>query len=169
MNSVPGPSTCNQTLNNLNVKQKGIPNHVLEKLSEDFKREQKFTDSSLLSLYSAFGDVFDRALNLYESSKISKIVAVDSNAHGVWKEIDAGRWLIEVQGFSGEAYILFPNINYCQCAAFKYQVLRDQSDRTCKHVLAAWLASLESNKIIEKQITREQFKNLLLYQVLERQ
>ncbi|CAD6237484.1 GSCOCG00002336001-RA-CDS [Cotesia congregata] len=168
MSSIPGTSGSNPTADSLIVKQKGISRHVLNKLADDFKKEQKFTDLSLVSLYSAFGEVFDRALSLYESSKISKIIAFDANAQGVWKEINSSRWLLEVQGLSGEAYILFPNVNYCPCAAFKYQVLRDQSDQTCKHVLAAWLASLDPSKVTEKHITREQFKNLLLYQVSEK-
>ncbi|KAK0080759.1 hypothetical protein PV325_013369 [Microctonus aethiopoides] len=138
--------------------QTAIAKNLLEKAALDFTKENKY--SILLQLYSVFGGVFERALELYDSGKVTKIISREANATGIWKEIDASRWLIEVKG-SGEAYILFPNINYCPCAAFRFQVLRDQSDLTCKHILAAWLFCLNSEKIQHRHITRIQFKNLL--------
>lgn len=41
MSSIPGTSGSNQTVDSLIVKQKGISRHVLNKLAEDFKKEQK--------------------------------------------------------------------------------------------------------------------------------
>lgn len=97
--------------------------------------------------------------------RITKIIAFDSAQRGICKQTYESRWLIQVKGLSGECYTLFPDINYCPCQAFKYQVLNDHSELTCKHILAAWLSSLNPSKIIKYEITPGQFNSLLIYQV----
>lgn len=52
---------------------------------------------------------------------------------------------------------------------FRYQVLEGQTAFTCKHVLAAWLAVLDKEKIIYQKLTFSQFRGLLVYQVSYKQ
>lgn len=134
----------NTTIKQLDTNYTNLAKSVLESLAEEFAKEQKcimpyficfltymynsknnvknkliVTDSILLRLSTVFGGVFERALGVYELGRVTKIVAADANTTGVWKAIDSSRWLIEVRGLTGEAYILFPDINFCRCAAYR--------------------------------------------------
>lgn len=77
------------------------------------------SDSTLLKLSTVFGPVFERAIELHELGKFTKVTAFDPQKTGVWKDIYAARSLIQVQGLSGESYTIFPGVNYCPCPAFK--------------------------------------------------
>lgn len=52
---------------------------------------------------------------------------------------------------------------------FRCQVLNNKSLFTCKHILAVWLASVTKEKVSYQYITEKQLKNLLLYQVSNKQ
>ncbi|KAH0550013.1 hypothetical protein KQX54_016863 [Cotesia glomerata] len=95
MTLIPGTSGFNQTVDSFIVKKKGILRHLLNKLVEDYKTKKIYR--FITSLYLAFGSVFDKALSFYESIKVSKIIAFDPNAQGIWKEINSCRWLLDVQ------------------------------------------------------------------------
>lgn len=48
-------------------------------------------------------------------------------------------------------------------------MLNNKSLFTCKHILAVWLASVTKEKVSYQYITEKQLKNLLLYQVSNKQ
>lgn len=56
---------------------------------------------------------------------------------------------IQAAHSTGITYKLFPNINYCTCAAFKEHVIRKGDAYTCKHVLAAKLSIISGRETIE--------------------
>ncbi|XP_011684611.1 PREDICTED: zinc finger SWIM domain-containing protein 7-like [Wasmannia auropunctata] len=140
--------------------------NVLKEAADDFEREKKFSDQILLKLYKLFDGAFERALDLYEQRRVTQIST--SNAIITeCKSVNEASWLMQVRGHSGALYTLFPEVNYCTCAAFRQQVLTNRSAFTCKHILAAWLASVDNEKLLHQQLTQKQFDNLLhlLYEV----
>ncbi|EZA53970.1 Cell cycle checkpoint protein RAD1, partial [Ooceraea biroi] len=116
---------------------------------------------NLLKLSKLFGSVFERALDLYEQKRVTQI----STSNAIITECKSAKeasWLMQIKGHSGALYTLFPEVNYCTCIAFRQQVLNDRSVFTCKHVLAAWLASVDTEKLLHQQLTQKQFDGLLL-------
>ncbi|XP_011055880.1 PREDICTED: zinc finger SWIM domain-containing protein 7-like [Acromyrmex echinatior] len=138
--------------------------NVLKEVADDFEREKKFSDQNLLKLHKLFDGVFERALDLYEQQRVTQISTSNTIITEPCKGINEASWLMQVKGHSGALYTLFPEINYCTCAAFRHQVLTDRSAFTCKHVLATWLASIDNEKLLHQQLTQKQFNNLLLHQ-----
>lgn len=139
--------------------------NVLKEAADDFEKEKKFSDQNLLKLYKLFNRTFERALDLYEQKRVTQVSTSSTIITEPYKSVSEVSWLMQVKGHSGVSYTLFPEINYCTCTAFRHQVLRDRSAFTCKHVLAAWLASVDNEKLLHQQLTQKQFDNLLLYQV----
>lgn len=139
--------------------------NLLKETADDFEKEKKFSDQNLLKLYKLFNGTFERALDLYEQRRVTQVSTSSTIITGPCKNASEASWLMQVKGHSGASYTLFPEINYCTCIAFRHQVLGDRSAFTCKHVLAAWLASVDSEKLLHQQLTQKQFDNLLLYQV----
>lgn len=139
--------------------------NALKEAAGDFERERKFSDQNLLKLYKLFNGAFERALDLYEQKRVTQISTSNAIITEPCKGVNEASWLMQVKGHSGALYTLFPEINYCTCTAFRHQVLTDRSAFTCKHVLAAWLASIDKEKLLHKQLTQKQFDSLLLYQV----
>lgn len=142
---------------------------VLKEAADNYECEQKFSDKTLLNLYKIFGTVFERALDLYEQDRVTHILVSDISTAGPLRERKDARYLVQVKGLSGALYTLFPDVNYCSCLSFRHQVLNDRCIFTCKHVLAAWLASVSKQKLSYQYITEEQFHSLLSYQVSSKQ
>ncbi|XP_011868105.1 PREDICTED: zinc finger SWIM domain-containing protein 7-like [Vollenhovia emeryi] len=138
--------------------------NALKEAADDFEKEGKFSDQNLLKLYKLFDGTFERALDLYEQQRVTQITKSNAIITEPCKSVDEASWLMQVRGHSGALYTLFPEINYCTCASFRCQVLTDRSAFTCKHVLAAWLASVDKQKLLHQQLTKKQFDSLLLYQ-----
>jgi hypothetical protein len=82
----------------------------------------KFTvlPETLLKLRCTFGTTFERALELYEAKKIT-FFALDLKRN-VNKTRDT-YCFYEVEGQNNEVYTIFPNINFCSCLAFEYDIL----------------------------------------------
>jgi len=77
------------------------------------------SDQNLLKLYKLFGNVFERALDLYEQKRVTQI----STCNAIITEcrtIKEANWLMQIKGHSGALYTLFPEVNYCTCVAFRY-------------------------------------------------
>jgi len=77
------------------------------------------SDQNLLKLYKLFDGTFERAIDLYEQRRVTQI----STSNAIITECKCANeasWLMQVRGHSGELYTLFPEINYCTCAAFRY-------------------------------------------------
>lgn len=144
-------------------------NDVLKETSESYEKEQKFSDNVLLNLYNIFGDILERALDLYEQGRVTHIFPSETVGVASYNVRNNARYLIQVKGLSNVSYTLFPDINYCTCASFRCQVLNDKSLFTCKHVLAAWLAAFTKDKLSYQYIAEKQFQSLLLYQVSYKQ
>lgn len=152
-------------LNTYDTKCLKFINDALKETSESFEKEQKLSDKVLLNLYNIFGGVFERALELYEQARITHIFPSETTVAASHNERNNARYLVQVKGFSGSMYTFFPDINYCICTSFRCQVINERSLFTCKHVLAAWLATVTKYKLLYRYVTEKQFQNLLLYQV----
>lgn len=144
------------------------------------------SESVLQNLYNIFGCVLERALELYERKCIVYIFPSETAGIASNSNRNNAKYLVQVKGHSGTIYVLFPEINYCTCASFRYicflwnstfnikrylinvscrtQVLSDRSLFTCKHVLAVWLTTVTKDKVSYQHITEKEFQNLLLYQ-----
>lgn len=77
------------------------------------------TDAILLKLFGIFGVIFERSLELYESGKVTRVSVSEPGQSRADEERNSARWLLEIQGTSGDIYTIVPQINYCHCAAFK--------------------------------------------------
>ncbi|XP_015179482.1 PREDICTED: cell cycle checkpoint protein RAD1 isoform X2 [Polistes dominula] len=152
------------TPNPYSVKYNEIVDHLLKESVEDFEKNGKFSDKILLKLYNVFGEVFERALELYEEKRVTHISSSTPVAKGDCYNKNNARWLLQVKGFSGIIYTLFPEINFCTCLSFRNQVIDNRVIFTCKHVLACWLATIDKEKLLYQQITSQQFQHFLLYQ-----
>ncbi|XP_046734967.1 zinc finger SWIM domain-containing protein 7-like [Diprion similis] len=130
---------------------------VLREVSEKFA----ISDESLLRLYGIFGSTFERALELHELERVKKICVKSEPGNSA----NDARWLLQVTGISGEIYTLFPEVNFCSCASFRYRVLNDQAEHTCKHILAAWLSSVDNKKLSVQEIASPLFRDLMRFQV----
>lgn len=110
-------------------------------------------DEVLQSLYSLFGVAFFKATELLEEGKIT-----------LYQTPDASRELFKLAN-RNKHYTIFPEINFCHCLAFRYQVLESETSITCNHVLAAALARITNNFKLEV-VTDLQFTEMLndLYQ-----
>lgn len=103
----------------------------------------------LQELYGIFGEILERALDLIDRDQIK-----------VYLPAKRDRQLLEIYGQRGAIYRFFPNISYCPCNFFKHFVLAQQTEFTCKHVLAARLATiLDRSK--EEIITDDAFTFLI--------
>lgn len=90
------------------------------------------SDSDLKHLHSIYGGVAEKALLLLESSVFTILLTDDKKLK-----------VYQVIGSSGTQYILYPNLNFCECSAYKFHVCKNDPDFiTCKHVLAAHLAEI---------------------------
>ena len=74
------------------------------------------SDGTLVKLYCLFGATFEKALELYESGRVTHV----SPLVELTTKIET-RWLLQVNGFSVKVYTLFPNVNFCTCKAFRYR------------------------------------------------
>ncbi|KYQ57860.1 Cell cycle checkpoint protein RAD1 [Trachymyrmex zeteki] len=136
--------------------------NVLKEVADDFEREKQFSDQNLLKLHKLFDGVFERALDLYEQQRVTQISTSNAIITEPCKSANEASWLLQVRGHSGALYTLFPEINYCTCAAFRHQVLTDRSAFTCKHVLAAWLASVDNEKLLHQQLIQKQLQTNMM-------
>lgn len=105
------------------------------------------TDAEILELHNLFGDTLERALSIIDKS-IIKIYK---------KQVDNHRSIIEVPGSKDRVYRFFPDINYCPCEAYAYQVLKSRSQYTCKHILAAKIALLTNKRVEIEILSAHQF------------
>nr|XP_033321470.1 zinc finger SWIM domain-containing protein 7-like [Megalopta genalis] len=142
-----------------------LVHNVLNETVRSFEKEQKLSDKVLLNLYNIFGTVFERALELYEQGRITHIYSSETVAALPHNDNNNTRYLVQVKGFSGSIYVLFPDVNYCTCSSFRCQVLNDKSLFTCKHVLADCLATITKSKLSYQYMTETQFQSVLLHQV----
>ena len=104
------------------IKYAEFVNKVLKESADSFEKEQKFLDDVLLNLYNIFGDALERALELYERGRITYIFPSESAGVPPHNDRHTARYLVQVKGLSGAIYMLFPDINYCLCASFRYKI-----------------------------------------------
>lgn len=107
------------------------------------------TLNAITELSNIFGDQFERAISIIDDQKIT-----------VYRSTSNNQQIIEITGSNNAVYKLFPNKNYCPCTGFKYQVLVQKVEYTCKHVLAAKIGIL-LNKVNETILTDKQLDNLI--------
>ncbi|XP_058805991.1 zinc finger SWIM domain-containing protein 7-like [Phymastichus coffea] len=146
-----------------NVCFKSSIRRVLTEIAEDFQKENKLTALHLFRLRCMCGATFDRALELYESKKVTEF-KVELTQHTIKNRTAC--CFYEVKGQSSEVYTIFPNLNFCSCLSFENQVLKEHSTFTCKHILAVWLASLTQTNLNYQTIQESKFCEVLLGRVL---
>jgi len=120
---------------------------VLKDAERSYAQDMKFSEEALQALHATFGTVFVRAAELLENGRFIQYVTSNSS-----------RKILKVVS-RNEQYTILPDINFCHCPAFKYQVLNLKTI-TCKHVLAAKLAQICGDAKIEV-ITDAQVVDLL--------
>ncbi|XP_055608342.1 zinc finger SWIM domain-containing protein 7-like isoform X2 [Uranotaenia lowii] len=121
---------------------------------------RKISKEHLLELESLFGQaLLSRALQLVHDDK--KPIKVYLTANAVSR-------LYEVPGSKYPAiYKIFPGINFCSCESFRYWVLQNRHQATCKHVLAVWLAT-SLGRIQEETVSEKAFQQLKADLIKER-
>ncbi|XP_044739551.1 zinc finger SWIM domain-containing protein 7-like [Chrysoperla carnea] len=121
-----------------------ITNEIFKDLNND-----ELTSDDYLKLYSIFGEIFTRALELLDKATFTLLSTQDGL-----------RRCVRVETNSTQMYHLYLNVNYCSCQAFKYQVLTSAQDLTCKHVLAVKLAVM-LNKCAQQTLTSKQIMDIM--------
>lgn len=104
---------------------------------------------TLLSLASVFGAITARALDLLDRDRLFQ-----------YQTKNGLRRLTKVNGTT-KYYTILDNLNYCQCEAFQYHVLKVRNALTCKHVLAVKLAAISGKIRVVETISDQRFKDVL--------
>lgn len=140
------PSSLN-TFFNISI----LSNKTLANIKKYYDENKEFSDSCLIQLYSVYGDIAEKALALLEESSFVCFSTENKKLK-----------IFQMKGSSGTNYTLYPNINFCECSAFKYQVCRNEPlYLTCKHRLAIQLAEI-TGQFKEETISNTHFVNTLL-------
>lgn len=103
------------------------------------------SDQNLLKLYKLFDGAFERALDLYEQGRVTQISTSNAIITELCKGANEASWLMQVKGHSGALYTLFPEVNYCTCAAFRYN---------CVNKLFTWKSTIIFSKILYVEIRK---------------
>ncbi|XP_053673611.1 zinc finger SWIM domain-containing protein 7-like [Anopheles nili] len=100
----------------------------------------------LLELEALFGHrLLLRAIEIIDGKQLITL----------YRTPDGDSALVEVPGSQlGTVYKVFPHINFCACESFRGNVLSENNQPTCKHVLAARLA-LILGKTTEKVLSED--------------
>ena len=135
-----------------------------------------------MELHSIFGNTFEAALHIIDTkdiiiyrpeTELSTGGNSSNTSSGSGRPSNGYREICEItsKNYNAVTYKLFPNINYCQCTEFQFQVLSNSTGSgetkrqyTCKHCLALKLA-LILEKCQIQTITKDQF-NFLIKQII---
>lgn len=104
---------------------------------------------TLLSLASVFGAITTRALDLLDRDRLFQ-----------YQSKNRLRRLTKVNGTT-KYYTILDDVNYCQCEAFQFHVLKVRNALTCKHVLAVKLAAIANKIRVVETISDQPFKDVL--------
>jgi len=119
----------------------------LEEIIKKISKQKSLDIDSLLKL-SSLGDRFYDALKIVLSNRVKQYVFKPSE-----------RILWVVIGDIDE-YIIYPNVPYCTCEDFYFNVLIKRSVPTCKHYLAKLLA--EAFSLYEYYELGDEYFDLLI-------
>jgi predicted nucleic acid-binding Zn finger protein len=123
---------------------------LLKEAEQLYTDKQKIPNEALLQLHAVFGNVLSLAAELLESCKITK-----------YETADKCRKVYKI-GSNLERYTIYDSIIFCQCQSFQNQVLTDQINLTCKHVLALKLNQItKSVRVVSETVTDSQFVEFL--------
>lgn len=125
-----------------------LTNNPIRAASDEIFRqiaEQKhITDSQLASLYHLYPGIFEKALDLADTSAVTKFVC-------------GTKILFQVTGSAGFPYICFED--YCSCPAFANSSIMHSDLICCKHQLAVAVVKA-LNTATPVQVAEEQFTQL---------
>lgn len=111
------------------------------------------SSDQLLILFSLFGDLLSRSLILVDKKAITLYTHKDKRIYSVRSDKDR--------------YLVQPDVNFCPCPSFRYQVVQSDAEHTCKHVLAARLATILGRQF-KSNISEEYFASLTSDYLAER-
>lgn len=106
------------------------------------------TNRDFLELHSIYGSVFQRALDILDSTVIG--LYRTPNFVGI----------VEILGSNTNRYLLYEGINYCPCPSFRFDVEKHHTLYSCKHILASRLAVLLNQNDI-REISQIEYMSLL--------
>lgn len=113
----------------------------------------------LLELESLFGRaLLGRALTLIYGKKPIKLFRTPSGAGRLY-EVPGSKFAV--------VYKIFPGINFCTCESFRYWVLQQRHQATCKHVLATRLAQALA-RVVEETLSEKIYLELSAELIKER-
>ncbi|XP_055634973.1 zinc finger SWIM domain-containing protein 7-like [Toxorhynchites rutilus septentrionalis] len=120
---------------------------------------KELSKDHLLELESLFGQaLLERALTLVHGKTPIKLYRTP-NGIGRLYEIPGSKVAV--------TYKVFPAINFCTCESFRYWVLQQRHQPTCKHILATSLAKL-LGKVAEEVLEDKYFFKLKSELIKER-
>ena len=130
-----------------------LEKNLLEKLKEGYLTNQKIADSLLESLYFLYKNPLLEALHLLD--KYEHEICVTEIC-----EESTGRRIYQVNGSTGFIYYLFTSLNFCTCASFKFNVLKNFEYVYCKHIVVIKL-SIALNKLNKKLVNQTELSDLI--------
>ncbi|XP_068647050.1 uncharacterized protein [Aristolochia californica] len=125
-------------------------NSVAEAIWSEIRSSASVTDDQLSILHFLFGKNLERATRIVDQRGVKRVIGEPS-----------GRSVFQVVGESRkkEEYTCFP-FHYCSCYSFFYETINRGEQLTCKHQLAARLASAVG-ACVEVKVTDEILAELL--------
>ena len=134
-----------------------LETNLLEKLKETYSENQQISDSLLESLYFLYKNPLLEALHLLD--KYGKEEEATLNATEICDE-STGRKIYQVTGSTGFTYYLFKALNFCTCASFKFNILKNFEYIYCKHIIVIKL-SIALNKLNRKSVSSTELRDLI--------
>lgn len=139
---------------------------ALLRITESFSNRQssdsntkELTKEHLQELESLFGRaLLSRVLTLIHGKKPIKLYRT-ANGAGRLYEVPGSKFAVVYKVFSG--------INFCTCESFRYWVLQQRHQATCKHVLATRLAQ-PLGLIVEETLSEKHYLELSAELIKER-
>lgn len=126
---------------------------ITERIAKKEGPEKQLSPLETEQLEALLGhNVLVRSLDIIDKKKIT----LYTTKNGL-------RQLLEIEGSNREIYKFFPDLNYCCCHSFRFQVLKNLEKYTCKHVLAGRIASCLG--LLTKEVVTETNFNYLVKQI----
>jgi predicted nucleic acid-binding Zn finger protein len=129
--------------------------NLLEKLKETYSENQQISDSLLESLYFLYKNPLLEALHLLDKYAQDTSLSVTEIC-----DESTGRRIYQVTGSTGFTYYLFKTLNFCTCASFKFNILKNFEYIYCKHIIVIKL-SIALNKLNRKSVSSTELSDLI--------
>ncbi|ORX87497.1 hypothetical protein BCR32DRAFT_289318 [Anaeromyces robustus] len=137
-------------IDNLDFKNDYNPLIFYQRTYDFLKNEKELTENVLEWLYCNYSNIALDALNIIDKFKVKKVIS------------ESNQILYVIKNNKIEKFICLPDVHYCSCDKFIKQVIIQEKENMCEHLLSAVIAEKIPLKIKEINLSNEEFAKLLM-------